>query len=319
MPFLIMITLGTLLIASAAIFFSVLGLVQTFSETALYWGTAIEVAKLVLASFVYRYWDKMETVSKLLGVFFIGLLMVITSLGISGHILSSIQQGDLELTSQKIQVQTVDNQIARTQERIDFIDQRIEQGRARLQAIDDEIAQVPNTYVTARRQLIQERQPEKDEIQENINALFDERDALFLQLEQAELNRAEMSLETEQIEVKVGPISKVVETFGADAEKAIYIFILIIVLSFDPVAVYLTISANRVAIDIRAKKEAKEKEKEPSQNVEEIERVLESKMVSGKDTEDDGKLDSIVETMSYIKDRLKKDDEKKQQFRDSLS
>lgn len=314
-----MLTLGTLLIASAAIFFSVLGLVQTFSETALYWGTAIEIAKLVMASFVYRYWDSMESVTRALGVFFIGMLMVITSLGISGHILSSMQQSDLELTSQQIQVQTVDNQIARTQERIDFIDQRIEQGRARLQAIDDEIAQVPNDFVTARRQLIQERQPEKDEIQETINQLFDERDALFLQIEQAELDRAELSLETEQIEIKVGPISKVVETFGADAEKAIYIFILIIVLSFDPVAVYLTVAANRVAIDIRRKKEEKEKTPENSTSVEELEKVIESKMVSGKDTEDDGKLDNIVETMSYIKDRLKKDDEKKRQFRDSLS
>lgn len=311
MPFLIMITLGTLLIASAAIFFSVLGLVQTFSETALYWGTAIEIAKLVLASFVYRYWDKMETLSKMLGVFFVGLLMVITSLGISGHILSSMQQGDLELTAQQIQTETANSRISRIQERIDFVDQRIEQGRSRLEAIDEEIALVPNNFVTARRQLIQERQPEKDQIQKTITGLFDERDALFLQIEQAESERGELSLETKQIEVKVGPIVKVVETFGADAAKAIYIFILIIVLSFDPVAVYLTVAANRVAIDIRMKKEQKDTMDESPRTG--------SKMISGKHIKDDGKLDNIVETMSYIKDRLKKEDEKKQQFRDSLS
>jgi len=214
MLFLIMITLGTLLIASAAIYFSVLGLTQTFSETALYWGIAIEVAKLVLASFVYRYWNELKVFNKCIGVFFIGMLMVITSLGISGHILSSMQQNDLELSSQGIQVQAVENSVSRTQDRINFLDQRITQSRDRLQAIDEEISQVPNNFVTARRELIQERQPEKDQIQELINELFDEREALFLQLETSEIQLSELSLETEQIEVKVGPIVKVVETLG---------------------------------------------------------------------------------------------------------
>ena len=155
---------GTFLIASAAIYFSVLGLVQTFSETALFWGTAIEVAKLTLASFAYRFWDKMEWISKSLAVFFIGGLMFITSMGISGHILSSMQENDLQLTSQSIQVTSTEQRISRIEDRILFVDERIEQNRSRLQAIDDEIAQVPNTYVTARRELIQERQPEKDQI-----------------------------------------------------------------------------------------------------------------------------------------------------------
>lgn len=334
MPFLIMITLGTLLIASAAIFFSVLGLVQTFSETALYWGTAIEVSKLVLASFVYRYWDELKSLNKVLGVFFIGLLMVITSMGISGHILSSMQQSDLELTSQQIEVQSLDNRISRAEERISFIDQRIATDQERLQAINDDIARVPDDFVTARRQLIQERTPERNEIQERIDTLLDERETLFNELDGMELQRSQLSLETEQIEVKVGPIAKIVETFGADGEKTIYIFILIIVLSFDPVAVYLTVAANRVAIDIRKKKEDKQKEEklqaiETEQeehqedntiSKEDLDNAInEMKSASKQDDSNSETLNEISQALTILQQKLQKDDEKKRQVRDSLS
>jgi len=306
MPFLIMMIIGTFSIASAAIYFSVLGLVQTFSETALFWGTAIEVAKLILASFVYRYWDDLQTFYRALCIFFIGMLMVITSLGISGHILSSMQQSDLELSSQQIQVQAVETRLSRTQDRIDFIDQRLDQERTRFQAIEDEISEIPNTFVTARRQLIQERQPEKDEIQDRMNGMFVERETLFQQLEESEQEISQLSLQTEQIEIKVGPIVKIVETFGADAEKAIYIFILIIVLSFDPVAVMLTISSNRVALDIKHKKQQT------------VDGVVEPKIPVATNT-NDKKLDQIVDTMGNLQAKLDEDDERKRQVRDSLS
>lgn len=251
MPFLILMIFGTLLIASAAVFFSVLGLVQTFSETAIYWGTSIEVAKLIIASFIYRYWNETTKITKTVSIFLIAMLMSITSLGIYGHIITSYQEGNLQVENQNIRLETAEDRLNQIRQRIEVTNDRIESNRARLAAIEADIARVPDDFVTARRELIQEHEPEKKAIQERIDALFDERDSLFSRLENQQTEISTLRIETGEVENKVGPIMFVVETLGATGEKAVFWFVLIIVLSFDPAAVALTIYSNKVALSLR--------------------------------------------------------------------
>jgi len=255
MTFLILMICGTLLIASAAVFFSVLGLVQTFSETAVYWGTAIEVAKLILASFLYRFWDKTTKISKVIIIILIMFLMTITSLGIYGHIITSYQEGNLQVTNQNIKLETAQNRVDRTLEKIEIINERIDDNKSRIQDIDDEISRVPDNFVTVRRELIQEREPEKTELRNRIDELFSEREKLFNELEEQQENISVLRIETGEVEQKVGPIIFVVETLGATGEKAVFWFVLIIVLSFDPAAVALTVYTNKVAMSLKENKQ----------------------------------------------------------------
>jgi len=251
MIFLILMIFGTLLIASAAVFFSVLGLVQTFSETAIYWGTSIEVAKLILASFLYRFWYTTSKLSKIINIILIVFLMSITSLGIYGHIITSYQEGNLQVVNQNIILESAQNKLKRIKEKIEITNERIENNRSRMEAIEDEISRVPDNYVTVRRELIKEREPEKNEIQNRIDSLFDDREQLFSELENQQQHISELRIETGEIENKVGPIMFVVETLGATGERAVFWFVLIIVLSFDPAAVALTIYTNKVSLSLK--------------------------------------------------------------------
>lgn len=255
MAFLILMIFGTLLIASAAVFFSVLGLVQTFSETAIYWGTSIEVAKLILASFLYRFWDSTSKISKAVNIILIVFLMSITSLGIYGHIITSYQEGNLQVENQNIKLETAQDRLVRTREKIESINDRIEDERSRIEDIDEEISRVPDNYVTVRRELIQEREPEKNSIRERIDELFDTREELFKELEEHQEEISVLRIETGEVENKVGPIIFVVETLGATGEKAVFWFVLIIVFSFDPAAVALTIYTNKVSLSLENNKE----------------------------------------------------------------
>lgn len=253
MAFLVMMVLGTLLIASAAVFFSVLGLTQTFSETALYWGTAIEIAKLVLASFLYRYWDKINLIAKFITMLFIGALMTITSLGIYGHIITSYQEGNLQVENQNIRVDTAKQKLDRIQQRIENVNRQIETKQSRVDGIQQDIARVPDNYVTVRRELIQERKPEMDRLENEINTLYEDRENLYDELGTQQETIADLKIETGDVENKVGPIMFVIEQLGGAGEKAVLWFVLLIVLVFDPVAIALTVYTNKVSLDLPSK------------------------------------------------------------------
>lgn len=297
MPFLVFMIFGTLLIASAAVFFSVLGLVQTFSETAIYWGTAIEIAKLTLASFLYRYWDKSNKISKFVNISLVAFLMTITSLGIYGHIITSYQEGNLQVQNQSIKLDAETQKLDRIYERITIIDERIESNKDRINDIEYEISQVPDNYVTVRRELIQEREPEKQNIQNRIDTLFDERDTLFDSVGDQQQVIALMRMESGEIENKIGPIMFVVETLGATGEKAVFWFVLIIVLSFDPAAVALTVYTNKVALE-------RDNPKPPSNP--------EIPLVKGNSdsVEDDSKTTDILQALKDIASKVDARDER---------
>jgi len=243
---------GTLLIASAAVFFSVLGLVQTFSETAYYWGTSIEVAKLVMASFLYRFWDKINYAGRALSILMIAFLMSITSLGIYGHIITSYQEGNLQVESQNIILETEELKLDRIKQKIENTNRQIEMNQNRIAAINDDIARVPDNFVTVRRELIQERRPELNRLESEIAELFDKRETFYDELSAQQQIISDTRIETGVVENKVGPIMFVVEALGATGEKAIFWFVLIIVLSFDPAAVALTVYSNKVALALES-------------------------------------------------------------------
>jgi len=322
MLFLLFVMTGTAIIACSAIAFSVWGLVQTFSTTALIWGTAIEIAKLVLASVVYRYWDKFDNLSKFFGVIFIGLLMVITSLGISGHIISSLQESSFQSATNDIKIESVVSKVERLREQLSYVDERIKQDKERLSAIDAEVASLPNTYVTARTKLIRERQPEKDEINSNLEQLFAKREELFNELIRLEEELRELQLAGEEIQVKTGPIAAVVETFGVDGSKSIYLLILIIVLSFDPVAVYLTIAVNRISMDL--KKSQRDHDDGTRASPEAlydgphgpIEMYNDGEKPSNR--EDEEILKNILSSIQSIKKKMDTDDERERRIKSAL-
>src|SRR5690554_2315637 len=96
MLFLIITIITALSVASAAAFFSILGLIETFTMTTIVWGSVIEGGKLVAASFLYRFWNQISILWKAWLTFTIIVLMLITSLGIFGHITVSYQKDSLE-------------------------------------------------------------------------------------------------------------------------------------------------------------------------------------------------------------------------------
>ena len=105
-PFLI--ALSALSISASAAFYSVTGLSMLFagaSVAVLIMASSLEVAKLVIASLLYQYWNKLHAGLKVYLTIATVVLMLLTSAGIYGYLSNAYQTtaNQSSIVDQKIQ------------------------------------------------------------------------------------------------------------------------------------------------------------------------------------------------------------------------
>ena len=220
--------------------YSIVGLATLFAGAVvpiILMGSALEVGKLVAASWLYHNWN--SDVPRLLKSYlFIAIIVLvfITSLGIFGFLSKAHLDQVKPTSSNNIKIELLDNQI-KSQEII------IERSQNTLTLLDKALeVYIDKEYVTRG---LKERKKQKPE-----------RDALTLAINEASDKIAELSdkkgslkLEQDKIEAEVGPIKYVAELiYGENAkdmfDHAVRVVILILIFVFDPLAVLLLIAAN---------------------------------------------------------------------------
>jgi hypothetical protein len=116
-PFII--ALSALSVSASAAFYSVFGLSKLFagaSMQVIIMAGALEVAKLVVASLLYQYWD---TINKILRAYFViacFVLMVITSGGIYGYLSGAYQETSTQSEFMDKQVAVIEQKQVRFEE-----------------------------------------------------------------------------------------------------------------------------------------------------------------------------------------------------------
>ena len=238
--------------------YSILGLATLFAGAAvpiIAMGSALEVGKLVAASWLYHNWR--EGIPRALKAYLftaIIVLVFITSVGIFGF-LSKAHLDQVKPTGNNaVQIALIDKQINQQQLIID----RSENTLDRLDKALD--VYISKEYVTRG---LKERKKQKEE-----------RDLLNAEIKKAmneiaRLTTEKSNIEIEQlkIEADVGPLKYVAELIYGDNAKdhfdsAVRIIILILIFVFDPLAVLLLIAANISLRQWRIKRNEKQKIKD---------------------------------------------------------
>jgi len=251
--------LSAISISVIAAGYSIIGLATLFAGAAvpiIAMGTALEIGKLVAASWLYQNWR--SDVPRLLKAYLftsIVVLIFITSMGIFGF-LSKAHLDQVQPTSgNQLSIDSYNKQINQQQIIIDRAEKTLNQLDKALDVYIDK------EYVTRG---LKERNKQKEE-RDLLNKTIDEATSKIL-----ELNKTKNTIELEQlkIEAEVGPLKYVAELiYGDDAknhfDSAVRIVILILIFVFDPLAVLLLIAANISLRQWKSKKEmAKGDEKE---------------------------------------------------------
>jgi hypothetical protein len=239
-----LLLLTGLTISAVAIYYSVVGLTAIFSAAVIpiiIMGSALEVGKLVCASWLKANWERAPRFMKYYMIIAVMVLMLITSMGIFGFL--SKAHNDQNLVSGDVQ-----SKIAIYDEKIKTAKDNIEANRKALKQMDEAVDQVmgrssdekgAEKAVSIRRSQQKERARLQSEIateQKTVAAVSEE--------------RAPIAAEVRKVEAEVGPIKYIAKFIygekGADEnmlEQAVTWIIILIVVVFDPLAVIMLLAA----------------------------------------------------------------------------
>ena len=223
-------------------FYAIVGLVAIFAASAVaiaILGTALEVSKLVIASFLYRRWAEINILMRTYFTLALVLLMGLTSMGIYGFLSKSHLDQALQTGDNSLKIELLDSQIKRQQD-------IIETNETVLSQLDGAVATLteydkisgPDGAIAVRKSQTEQRQGHETSINAAAKAI-----------EQLQIRKVALQQEQLTAEVKLGPIKYIGALFGwEDLETAVRIVILVIVFVCDPLAIILLIAANREMI-----------------------------------------------------------------------
>ena len=254
--FIILLTfLSAISISVIAAGYSIIGLATIFAGAyipIIAMGSALEVGKLVAASWLYNNWHN-ELVPKTIKAYLttaVIVLIFITSMGIFGFLSKAHLDSVQPQANFSIQTSLIDKQILQEE-------RNIERAEKTLLQLDKSIeVYLNNEYATRglkeRRKQEEERELLKLEIKTSTNKI-------------AELYKEKSIIELDQqkIEAEVGPLKYIAELiYGENAkdhfDEAVRYAILVLIFVFDPLAVLLLIAAN---ISLRTWKNARAEKK----------------------------------------------------------
>ena len=252
-PFII--ATSALSVSASAAFYSVSGLSKLFAGASfevMVMAGSLEVAKLVIASLLYQYWDKLNKLLKIYLTVAATVLILITSMGIYGFLSAAYQETankagniDAQISLVEVKRDNVREQLVVYNEEKSSINEAVTELRSglsnnKIQYRDRETGQIITTTSSSTRRALEKQLDQAIERQTEINTKVDE------------LNEQLFVYETEIVEIKtgndlageLGPLKYLSGLTGTPMDKIINILLLTIIFVFDPLAIALVVVAN---------------------------------------------------------------------------
>lgn len=239
--FTVILAFSALFVAGCAAYFSVLGIATLFAGS--FWpvtimAASLELGKLIATSFLYRYWNKIAVWLKLYLIVAVVVLMFVTSLGIFGFLSAAYQVNAVKFSQ-------VDQQIALIENQKLNLNQELEQNTKRIETLNQiRVAQEQRVQEAGNYRLPREQAYAAiDKANEELKTINQRNQAI--QAEKFQKDQEILQLNQQFAEVKdVGTFKFVAETLNRPLDKIVIVFICILIVVFDPLAVALILALN---------------------------------------------------------------------------
>lgn len=199
--------------------FSISGLAKLFSGAPLavmIMAGALELAKLVAASFLHSNWKSLHFLLRFYLSCAVAILMSITSLGIFGYLSFAYQHTSSDLKNSMIKLEYMNSEDRKVQEEI--------------QRLQKEVDEIPESRVTKRLEVQKELEPQFEALK---------RQSIELQMQMREENLKKLSLQ-----IEIGPVVYVAQLFNKSMDDVATYLIIVFVFVFDPLAVSLVLATS---------------------------------------------------------------------------
>jgi hypothetical protein len=249
----LLLGLTALFIAFNAAFFSVTGLAKLFAGASLsviLMASSLELAKLIVAGYLYNYWEKINKGFRLylLGATFV--LVLITSLGIYGFLTAAFQDTfktysvtSKEKTFLQQKEKFWEDDVIRYDTELDRISENISTlSSAKTQQIQykdsdgNMRSSVSTTELKAAQSRITIEEQNRKEVQSKRQIAADSLQSIQLQILEIDTNV--------EVGSELGPLEYLSGLLGKPMDVIINWFILIIIFVFDPLAIALVVAFN---------------------------------------------------------------------------
>ena len=253
-PYLVLI--AALALASSAAYYSVYGISKLFSAQAIavaIMAGTLEVSKLIAATYLHRYWKKINFLFKTYLTSAVIILMLITSIGIYGFLTAAYQETANELSFMNKEITVIEMKKSRFQEQLDGYTTEKNQlansiteltkglSNNKIQYRDRETNQIITTTSSSTRKVLtaqlNDMKQQRNNVSIKMESLTDSVTSLDLQILDIELNST--------VANEIGPLKYVSELINKPVNEVVNWFILIFIFVFDPLAVVLLVAANK--------------------------------------------------------------------------
>lgn len=249
-------------LAGTAAYYSVFGLSKLFSSQAtavIVMASILEVSKLITASYLHQQWKSISFLLKTYLVTAVFILMCITSLGIYGFLVSAYQETAYELKNQESEIAVLQLKKDRYQTLSSDIRTEKESLNKNITDLTSGLSNNVIQYTNAEGQVITTTSSAtRKALQSELDRTISRRDTLYSQEivysdSVGKLDQQMLRIQTESdVSAEVGPIKYVAQQVNQSVDTVVNWFILLFIFVFDPLAVMLLISANRL---IKSKRE----------------------------------------------------------------
>jgi hypothetical protein len=263
----LLIAFSALSVSASAAFYSVSGLSKLFAGASLeviIMASSLEIAKLVIASLLYQYWDVINKGLRAYLTIAAGVLILITSAGIYGFLSAAYQETANKENIVTQQITALETKKALYEEtRDNLLADRKSNNELRGTLSKGSTTQYTdkngNLVIKTNNSAIR-----------NIESTAKENERLAAKLDI--VNDSIFALETQILETRVnseaaselGPLKYLSELTGVEMNRIINWLLLVIIFVFDPLAIALVIAANFAFAQLRPKKEEQVEDNEGS-------------------------------------------------------
>jgi len=254
----LLIAFSALSVSASAAFYSVSGLSKLFAGASLeviIMASSLEVAKLVIASLLYQYWDTINKGLRAYLTLAAGVLILITSAGIYGFLSAAYQETANKEGIVTQQITALETKKALYEETRD----NLLADRKSNNELRGTLSKGSTTQYTDKNGNLVVRT--NNSAIRNIESTAKENEKLAAKLDI--VNDSIFALETQILETRVnseaaselGPLKYLSELTGVEMNRIINWLLLVIIFVFDPLAIALVIAANFAFAQLRPKKE----------------------------------------------------------------
>jgi hypothetical protein len=255
-PFLI--AFSALSVSASAAFYSVSGLSKLFAGASLeviIMASSLEIAKLVIASLLYQYWDVINKGLRAYLTIAAGVLILITSAGIYGFLSAAYQETANKEGIVTQQIEALETKKALYEETRD----NLLADRKSNNELRGTLSKGSTTQYTDKKGNLVVRT--NNAAIRNLESTAKENEKLATKLDV--VNDSIFALETKILETRVnseaaselGPLKYLSGLTGIEMDRIINWLLLIIIFVFDPLAIALVIAANFAFSQLQPKKE----------------------------------------------------------------